>query len=360
MSLSLTQRKKASTIFPSNLWLVLGVFVVGYLMGSLSSQGTALQGSGSSGSSDGAVRNVRGGSSTTTFGVDLLPHLKNCDKPQSKRTLTEMAAHYKPTKFYGYMHTNFDRFYPQYMEKYRGKYFRMLEIGLDTGTGSLLWAEYFPCATLVGLEYKASNTETDGAAKIQTIQGDQGDADFLRTTFLEQSDGGNFDLIVDDGGHHYEQQRASYEVLFEKALNPGGLYVVEDIETSYWAKGTELYGNPVTRGGRQEPITIVNQFKEVVDVVNKKFHDNTFTVFGQVDQLISTIAFGSNVIFMEKKTKEHCWNERPYIWPNRLDGPAKDQALDANKGTLISQFCEGIPTFVRDKKNLMHNSWYGW
>jgi hypothetical protein len=289
---------------------------------------------------------------TLNKGVDLMPHLKDCDKPQSSRTLKEMALHYKPTKFYGYLHANFDRFYPQYLEKYRGKHFRMLEIGLDTGNGTLLWEEYFPCATLVGLEYNVDNTKNEGASTIQTIVGDQGNALFLQTTFLEKANGGNFDLIIDDGGHHYEQQRTSYEILFDKALNPGGLYIMEDVETSYWKRGTGLYGSPVTRGGRQEPLTIVNQFKAVVDVVNKKFHDNTYTVFGQVDHLISIIGFGSNVIFLEKKTLDHCLNERHYVWPDRLEGPAGLQPLTVNVGSLIHKFCAnaGINVCVRDRR----------
>ena len=60
--------------------------------------------------------------------VDLLPHLRNCDKPQSELTLPELAQKYKPSKFFRYAHSNFDRFYPNYMEKYRTKHFRMLEI----------------------------------------------------------------------------------------------------------------------------------------------------------------------------------------------------------------------------------------
>jgi hypothetical protein len=337
------------------LWSTILVFGCGYFLGtSTRTSPNVISATAAQRSETKSVGSYPAAASGKPKGFDLMPHLKDCDKPQSNRTLNEMSGHYKPTKFYHYLHANFDRFYPQYMEKYRGKYFRMLEIGLDTGNGSLLWQEYFPCATLVGLEYNVDKTQNKGASSIQTIVGDQGDATFLKTTFLQQANGGNFDLIVDDGGHHYEQQRTSYEVLFDKALNPGGLYVMEDIETSYWQKGTHLYGKPVTRGGVAEPTTIVNQLKNVVDVVNKKFHDNTYVEFGPVDQLVSLISFGSNVIFLEKKTKEHCINERPYVWPDRLVGPARSQPVDANKGSLIHEFCSntGIDMYVRDRKKV--------
>ena len=371
---SCPSRSAAASTYRMRLCWTAAVFACGYMMGTSRTSGSTFNLLVSTEKGSEAVNNHGGADSTsrnllcatpTTGGTnsknhskndgfrgnDLLPHLKNCNKPQSSRTLKEMAAHYKPSKFYRYVHTNFDRFYPQYLEKYRGKEFRMLEIGLDTGFGSLLWEEYFPCATLVGLEYNVDNTKNEGASSIQSIVGDQGDAEFLKTSFLEQSNGGHFDLIIDDGGHHYEQQRVSYEVLFEKALNPGGLYIMEDIETSYWKEGSDLYGKTVTRGGLKAE-TIVNHFKDVVDVINKKFHDNTYTVFGQVDHLISLIGFGSNVIFLEKKTQEHCINERPYVWPKTLAGPARTQPLDANKGSLIEKFCEGsgVDLYVRDRK----------
>ena len=36
-------------------------------------------------------------------------------------------------------------------------------------------------------------------------------------------------MIIDDGGHANFQIRNSFDVLFHKALNPGGLYFIEDL-----------------------------------------------------------------------------------------------------------------------------------
>lgn len=81
---------------------------------------------------------------------------------------------------------------------------KMLEISLDSGRGSLVWKTYFPSADeLWGLEYSASRASTSGAKEINTIRGDQGDTEFLKNEFLGKS-GGNFDIIVDVGGHHFE------------------------------------------------------------------------------------------------------------------------------------------------------------
>ena len=43
--------------------------------------------------------------------------------------------------------------------------------------------------------------------------------------------GGNYDIIIDDGGHEYRQQKPTFEVLWSQ-LSPGGLYYIEDLQVS--------------------------------------------------------------------------------------------------------------------------------
>ena len=265
------------------------------------------------------------------LGSDRLKGLPDCTIPLNG-TLADLSAIYQPTKFgyvdgvHKYRHVGFQRIYPLWLEQYRTKKFKMLEIGLDSGRGSLLWKAYFPCGELWGLEYSAGFTDTSGANAINTIQGDQGDPKFLKEELISRS-GGGFAVIIDDGGHHYEQQKTSYEILFEHALNPGGVYIIEDIETSYWKEGVSLYGNPITRGGQSEQGTLVNQFKKVVDVVNKKFYDNDYVVFGSVDHWIQQLTFVSNAIILLKKDRADCLYEEAYTWPHNLaaDCPAREQ-----------------------------------
>ena len=44
--------------------------------------------------------------------------------------------------------------------------------------------------------------------------------------------GGNFNVIVDDGGYKNDQIKNSFDILFPKALLPGGLYFIEDLQVS--------------------------------------------------------------------------------------------------------------------------------
>ena len=71
--------------------------------------------------------------------------------------------------------------------------------------------------------------------------------------------------------------------------------------------------------------------KRVVDVVNKKFYDNSYSVFNRrADQMISTLMFGSNLVVLEKKDQRHCYAEKTYIWPLKLaqDCPARNHSQD--------------------------------
>ena len=48
-----------------------------------------------------------------------------------------------------------------------------------------------------------------------------------------------YDIIIDDGSHIPGHQLTSLACLLP-ALNPGGLYVIEGLETSYWCTATDL------------------------------------------------------------------------------------------------------------------------
>ena len=121
-------------------------------------------------------------------------------------------------------------------------------------------------------------------------------------------------------------------------------YIIEDIETSYWGKGEVMYSKSITRGGCSNQDTIVNRFKKVVDVINKKFFDNSYSVFGSVDHWIQQISFAQNLIFIRKKSMKDCIHEVKYRWSKRLssDCPAnrrnnfKDQRLDRDLKLMCS------------------------
>ena len=59
--------------------------------------------------------------------------------------------------------------------------------------------------------------------------GSQEDVAFLKKIIAKR---GYFDIIVDDGGHSMKQQITSFTYLLPK-VRSGGVYIIEDLQTSY-------------------------------------------------------------------------------------------------------------------------------
>lgn len=69
---------------------------------------------------------------------------------------------------------------------------------------------------------------SDRADRIHFVTGDQANPTTLRE-WISATPNGQFDVIIDDGGHTNRQQLNSLSVLFNEGLAPGGIYILEDI-----------------------------------------------------------------------------------------------------------------------------------
>jgi predicted O-methyltransferase YrrM len=134
----------------------------------------------------------------------------------------------------------------------------ILEIGVQTGSSLLLWKEFYPNSTVVGIDIdQRCKLHEDPEKKIFVGIGSQIDLDFL-SAICEKW--GTFDMILDDGSHINSQVIASFNKLFH-SVKPGGVYIVEDCCTSYWED--DGFG-----GGFRKPESMVEFFKNLVDDVN--------------------------------------------------------------------------------------------
>lgn len=66
---------------------------------------------------------------------------------------------------------------------------------------------------------------------VKILIGDQSSEEDLQK-WIDESGGGNFDAIVDDGSHKNHHIYASLIFLWKNALAPGGLYFIEDLQVS--------------------------------------------------------------------------------------------------------------------------------
>jgi predicted O-methyltransferase YrrM len=108
---------------------------------------------------------------------------------------------------------------------------RMLEIGVDRGGSLKMWREHLPDALIVGLDINPKAGEYDDPENRTHVRiGNQSDHVFLKSVLDEF---GSFDTIFDDGGHTPKQMIKSFQYLFPR-LEPGGVYLVEDVCANYW------------------------------------------------------------------------------------------------------------------------------
>jgi hypothetical protein len=113
-----------------------------------------------------------------------------------------------------------------YLAPWRDQPLTLLELGVCEGKSLRVWREYFPHATVVGVDIDPPTLDLPGC---HFHRGDQQDTRFLEGLIETY---GAFDLIIDDASHVGSATIHAFESLWP-ALQPGGLYLVEDLQTSY-------------------------------------------------------------------------------------------------------------------------------
>lgn len=142
--------------------------------------------------------------------------------------------------------------YKKLFSDFKGKKGKILELGVQYGGSLELWEDWLPQFQVIGvdiLDCKRFETE-----RIKTIQCDQTDE-----RIIEEAP---FDIVIDDGGHKMSQQINSFKMLYPQ-LNKGGLYIIEDLNTSYWE---EFY---------DQDLKTTDFLKGLVDDVNKEAYNHT-------------------------------------------------------------------------------------
>lgn len=129
---------------------------------------------------------------------------------------------------------------------------RMLEIGVDRGGSLQLWHKYFgPDAIIFGIDANPECRQVADAG-VEVRIGSQADPGFLNSVVDEM---GGLDIVLDDGSHKASHQRISFDCLFPR-LSENGLYICEDLQTSYW---------PAYEGGLRREGTFMELVKSMID-----------------------------------------------------------------------------------------------
>ena len=93
--------------------------------------------------------------------------------------------------------------------------------------------------------------------------------------YVSLTDGADFDVVVDDGGHMQCQIWTTFLKLWPQ-MKPGGLYFIEDLQVSRWdiyARGS----SPICPEGTN----VVDKTKEILDAI----------VHGQEHETVKDVKF---------------------------------------------------------------------
>lgn len=152
------------------------------------------------------------------------------------------------------------------------------------------------------MAYSNTLKETLNSDRTSIVHGSQGDATVLKRLSLM----GNYSIIIDDGSHVPSHQWNTFLALWQ-VIAPGGLYIIEDVETNYWSKRASVYGNSL----RNEE-NIMSNFKALIDRdVNAEF-------YGGIDNgQIEYIQFYRNCIILKKKREI---SQRTYRFKHHIRG----------------------------------------
>jgi demethylmacrocin O-methyltransferase len=191
------------------------------------------------------------------------------------------------------------RYTPHYeaaLRHLRDSEFTLLEIGIggysrdgQGGASLRMWRDYFPRASIVGLDLHDKSFVTDD--RIHVYQGDQSDPSVLHRIVAEHPD---LKVVVDDGSHISEHVMATFGLLFP-LLPQGGIYAIEDLQTSYWPEyGGEV--DPTATG------TSMHMVKSLLDGLN---HEE-FRIEGYqpsyTDENVFALHAWHNLVIIEKGT----------------------------------------------------------
>jgi hypothetical protein len=177
----------------------------------------------------------------------------------------------------------------------------MIEIGVAKMASIELWRNYFDKCVYYGVDINAAALENEVYPNFHILKGDQSDLDFINILTNKAKE---VDFVIEDGSHVPIHQAFTFNHLFEKVLAPGGIYIIEDVETSFWKK-KKLYGNEIDFGVGH-PNSLVERVKHIIDCVNSKFtNGNLFTtnepISHRCQKMIESITFSSNSIIFVKK-----------------------------------------------------------
>lgn len=176
--------------------------------------------------------------------------------------------------------------YERHFSRWQNRSLVFWEVGVYAGGSLQMWQRYFgPNALIVGIDINP-DCKAHESTGIKVRIGDQADPVFLNSVMDEF---GPPDVVLDDGSHHMRHTWELFQCVYPR-VPKNGVYMVEDMHTSYWAK---------SGGGIHAPDSFINRCKGLIDELNAEHTKGELpaTVFTRTTDSIS---FYDSVVVFEK------------------------------------------------------------
>lgn len=174
-----------------------------------------------------------------------------------------------------------------------GKPVRLLEIGVQNGGSLEIWNALLPAgSTIIGIDINNECAKLKfNTPNISVMIGDASDPAVLDAILKDTE----FDIILDDGSHLCRHVIATFQACFRRLKN-GGIYIVEDLHTSYWAE----FG-----GGFRTPEASIEWLKGLVDAQHTDYFQNAESIpdvsdLRDLNRLVRRVTFYDSVAVIEK------------------------------------------------------------
>jgi len=162
------------------------------------------------------------------------------------KELSEEGKSLNKPGFYGTL-------YDELLLKYKDTNAVLVELGIGQGGSLQMYRDYLGSKSMIyGIDIQESALYEEN--QIKCFYGDSSKLETLKVIPIT-----DIDVFIDDGSHICRDVINAFEIFFPR-LRSKGLYIIEDICTSY---------RPVDYGGGyKKPGTTIEYFKDMIEVMN--------------------------------------------------------------------------------------------
>jgi len=213
--------------------------------------------------------------------------------------------------------------YDRHFSKYRNKEIVIVEVGVSQGGSLQMWKSYFgDKARIYGVDIDERCKDFE-EENVKIFIGSQSDRAFLQKIKGEIPP---IDILIDDGGHTMVQQIVTFQELFDK-IKEGGVYLAEDLHTSYWLN----YGGGYKRRG-----TFIEYTKGLIDSLNAFHSTQNSLKVSEFTKTAQSIHYYDSMIVIEKARRSAPTSEMTGVRIFEHE-PRKEDAL-----SLTKEFCSKV------------------